>query len=152
MFVHQVLWLSVELENTVRVFLTSLVLESLGRLSQAKCLVTTASALSFLKEVTKRWIRGRSGRLGLLIHQFIFQTNAEDHRKPGRVLGSQPEGKSYHWPKFSCKRWSISVAQNRFPQFSSVLRGAEGQKDAEDGKATLLLCILCLTARKLGCL
>lgn len=95
--------ISVELENTVRVFLISVVLESLGRLSQAKCLVTTASALPFQKEVTKG---------GLVEDQFIFHTNAEDHRKPGRVLGSQPEGKSYHWPKFSCKRWLISMAQN----------------------------------------
>lgn len=44
---------SVKSENTVKVFLISLVLESLDRLSQAKRLVTTASALPFLKEVTK---------------------------------------------------------------------------------------------------
>lgn len=58
--------ISVELENTVRVFLVSLVSESLGRLSQAKCLVTTASALPFLKEGTKGGLAEAQKDLGIL--------------------------------------------------------------------------------------
>jgi hypothetical protein len=109
----------VELGNTVRVFLISLVLESLVRLSQVKCLVTTASARSFLKEVTKGGFVEDQKDLGILDTSLFFHTNAEDHRKPGRVLGSQPQGKSYHWPKFSGKRWSISCRS------LSMLRGVK---------------------------
>lgn len=66
----------------------------------------------------KRWICGRSERPST--HQFVLYTNAEDRRKPGRVLGSQPQGTSYHWPKFSGKRWSISCRSPSMPG------GAEG--------------------------
>lgn len=109
-----------ELENTVRVFLISLVLESLG-----KTPVTTASSMFIPERSNKRWIPGRSERPGHLIHQFVFHTNAEDHRKPGRVLGYQPQGTSYHWPKFSGKRWSISCHSPSMPG------GAEGHEYAE---------------------
>lgn len=104
--------ISVELENTVRVFLVSLVSECLGRLSQAKCLVDHCFSTSISERSNKRRIGRSAERLGHLICQFISHTDAEDHRKPGRVLGSQPAGKSSHWPKFSYKRWSISTAQN----------------------------------------
>lgn len=74
-----------ELENTVRVFLISLVLEKLGRLSRVKCLVTTASARSFLKEVTKGGFMEDQKDLGILdtsLFVFFLHTNAEDHRNP----------------------------------------------------------------------
>lgn len=64
--------ISVELENTVRVFLISVVLESLGRLSQAKCLVTTASALPFQKEVTKGGLVEDQKDLGVLYASLFF--------------------------------------------------------------------------------
>lgn len=101
----------------------------LGKLGQA-----FSSQMScehcFSTSISERSNKRRTGRsaerLGHLVRQFISHPDAEDHRKPGRVLGSQPAGKSSHWPKFSCRRWSLSTAQNLLLSFSECAQGAEG--------------------------
>lgn len=103
----------------------------LGKLGQAfssqmsceHCFSTSISERSNTRRT------GRSAeRLGRLVCQFISHPGAEDHRKPSRVSGSRPAGKSSHGPKFSCRRGSISTAQNLLLSLSECARGAEGRQ------------------------
>lgn len=143
MFIHQVLWHFCGVGEYCQGFPNLFGLGKLGQTFSSKMPVTTASSMFIPERSNKRWIPGSSERPGHLIHQFVFHTNAEDHRKPGRVLGYQPQGTSYHWPKFSGKRWSISCHSPSMPGVLKAMsmQGRVKARPCSSGMSFVLLLI-----------